>query len=136
MLDGLWGHHALSKDFATVVHRLFLLGFNAVRLPFSFQDLHSLPPRDWTSPWERPAEAGLATAVMPPGRQCKHGSPIPQLQSPPQRQNSAVCNEYLPGSSTYDRFCWVVQFFAQNGFYVLIDNHLREDQTALQAPNR
>ncbi|KAL0040077.1 hypothetical protein WJX79_005360 [Trebouxia sp. C0005] len=29
-----------------------------------------------------------------------------------------------------------VHFFAHNGFFVLIDNHLREDQTALQDSNR
>jgi hypothetical protein len=26
---------------------------------------------------------------------------------------------------------WVVRFFAHNGFYVLLDNHMREDQTVL-----
>ena len=132
MLDGLWGQHALSKDFATVVHRLLLLGFNAVRLPFSFQDLHNLPPRDWTSQWQHPAETDLANAGIPSSRQQKAGHSIPHLQSSPQRHSASNCNDYLPDTSTYERFCWVVHFFAHNGFYVLIDNHLREDQTALQ----
>jgi len=40
MVDGLWGGpDSLSYDFATVVYRMQLLGFNAVRLPFSFHDL-------------------------------------------------------------------------------------------------
>ncbi len=35
---GLWaGYNSLTQDFATVVWRQKLLGFNAVRLPFSFQ---------------------------------------------------------------------------------------------------
>lgn len=35
---GLWaGFSSLTQDFATVVWRMKLLGFNAVRLPFSFQ---------------------------------------------------------------------------------------------------
>ena len=30
----------------------------------------------------------------------------------------------------------MVQFFARNGFTVLIDNHLREDSTALDQPQK
>lgn len=38
--DGIWyGSTALSRDVATIVRRMQLLGFNAVRLPFSFSDL-------------------------------------------------------------------------------------------------
>ncbi len=136
MLDGLWGQDALSKDFATVVLRLKLLGFNAIRLPFSFQDLHNLPARDWCGQWNCPLPTDMANGFMPPGRRLKPGHSLPDLPSPPQRRSPNTCNDYLPSSSTYDRFCWVVHFFAHNGFFVLIDNHLREDQTALQDPNR
>ena len=136
MLDGLWGQDALSKDFATVVHRLQLLGFNAVRLPFSFQDLHNLPTRHWCGQWLSPATADLVNGAMPPKRQMKAGHDPPPLPSPPQRSQANTCNDYLPSNSTYERFCWVVHFFAHNGFFVLIDNHLREDQTALQDATR
>ena len=42
MLTGLWGannsgENALSMDFKTIVLRMKVLGFNTVRLPFSFQ---------------------------------------------------------------------------------------------------
>ena len=38
MVGGLWaGSTSLTQDFSTVVWRMQLLGFNAVRLPFSFQ---------------------------------------------------------------------------------------------------
>lgn len=136
MLDGLWGQDALSKDFATVVHRLSLLGFNAVRLPFSFQDLHNLPTRDWSGQWSCPSSADLFKGVVPPDRQAKSGHKLPDLPDPPHRRSPNTCNDYLPSSSTYDRFCWVVHFFAHNGFFVLVDNHLREDQTALQDADR
>lgn len=41
MVDGLDAGNStwIAADFATVVYRLKLLGFNAVRLPFSFSDL-------------------------------------------------------------------------------------------------
>lgn len=38
--DGIWyGSTALSLDIVTVTRRMKLLGYNAVRLPFSFIDL-------------------------------------------------------------------------------------------------
>lgn len=37
MVDGFWGgSETLRGDFATVAYRMQLLGFNAIRLPFSF----------------------------------------------------------------------------------------------------
>lgn len=37
MVDGLYaGDSTLTVDFATVAYRIQLLGFNAIRLPFSF----------------------------------------------------------------------------------------------------
>lgn len=37
MVDGLYaGDSSLTLDFATVAHRIQLLGFNAIRIPFSF----------------------------------------------------------------------------------------------------
>jgi hypothetical protein len=38
------GSDSLTMDFATIVYRLQLLGFNAVRLPFSFQNLYDEAP--------------------------------------------------------------------------------------------
>jgi aryl-phospho-beta-D-glucosidase BglC (GH1 family) len=35
-----WGKRTLTNDFATVVHRMKLLGFNTVRLPFTFAELN------------------------------------------------------------------------------------------------
>jgi hypothetical protein len=48
MVDGLDGEKTPSwegGDFATIVHQLKLLGFNAVRLPFLFGNLYTLPPQ-------------------------------------------------------------------------------------------
>jgi len=132
MVDGLWSNNALSGDFATVVRRQKLLGFNAVRLPFSFKDF-DLTPRDF----ERqnciiPTDKVLAESVAPLGTK-NLGSP-PTLENPPPKSAYAgnTCNGYLPKDSVRDRFMYVVEFYAKNGFYVMIDNHLREDQTALE----
>jgi len=45
-LEGLWFEgDALSRDLATITQRIRLLGFNAIRLPFSMQDLFNLSPK-------------------------------------------------------------------------------------------
>lgn len=45
MLDGLWAGYtnATLGDFPTVLKRIKLLGFNGLRLPFTFQDLDRAP---------------------------------------------------------------------------------------------
>ena len=200
---------------------LFLAGpgFNAVRLPFSFKDLHGLPPRDFSRQTPRPTDRQIAASVLPPGAllgrgtsrsgtlrgtavtstlqagdDLKHacaviayeatakdqrtqmedaaqdsesysfltlpaplrdsrrtcciltpshscdGRPyagralpddvrVPPLPSPP--PPGALCNAYLPSDSTLQRFLWVVSFYAANGFYVVLDNHWRDDDTVL-----
>jgi len=46
MLEGLWvSGDALHRDLATMTQRIRLLGFNAVRLPFSMKDIFNLPPK-------------------------------------------------------------------------------------------
>jgi aryl-phospho-beta-D-glucosidase BglC (GH1 family) len=128
MVDGLWSNDALSGDFATVVWRQKLLGFNAVRLPFSFKDFDK-PTRSFVHEYCSPPSAEeIAQSVTSPGSTSP--GPAPELDAPPTYSGNK-CNEYLPNGSTRDRFIWVATFFAKNGFYVMVDNHLREDQTAL-----
>src|SRR5687768_13330852 len=60
MTDGLWaGPDGLSLDFATVVYRMQLLGFNAIRLPFSFKDLYNLTPRDYRQYAEQASQSEI-----------------------------------------------------------------------------
>ena len=205
-------------------HRLRPAGFNAVRLPFSFNDLQALPPRDFRRALPRPSDREIAASVLPPGIRTRtspctfstsrhlhgpvparvnspgysalfrlpnfarclepalhrralvpshrqsslqtrrqktmaarrravllglcpkpwrrrqagvalpEGAAIPPLPAPP--PPGALCNDYLPSDSTMSRFLAVAAFYAANGFYVLLDNHLREDRTAVEDPAR
>lgn len=40
---------------------------------------------------------------------------------------------YLPSSSTFERFLWVVGFLARNDFIVVLDNHLNTDKSLLES---
>ncbi len=136
MVDGLWNpRNSLAFDFATAAYRMKLLGFNAVRLPFSFKDLYEIPPRNYAQRCSLAASEQIQASVTPPDIIPGEDVAIPPLPYPPQRE-PGMCNSYLPNTSTLDRFIWTVRFFAKNGFYVLIDNHLREDQTVLEDPER
>jgi hypothetical protein len=46
MPEGLWADGGkLQRDLATITQRIRLMGFNAVRLPFSMKDLFNLSPK-------------------------------------------------------------------------------------------
>jgi hypothetical protein len=128
MVDGIWGGPSLALDFATVAYRQQLLGFNAVRLPFSFKDLINLKPKNFAQACTLPTQAQVAQSVLKPGQQMPAHIPA---QAYPPHYVSGQCNGYIPNDSVWNRFKWVVSFYARNNFYVLIDNHLREDTSAL-----
>lgn len=42
------------------------------------------------------------------------------LPFPPSGGTAGICNSYLPSDTTFNRFMYVVQFLARNGFYLLL----------------
>ena len=56
------------------------------------------------------------------------------LQVSPTGGNSGTCNALVPNNSGYNRFLWVIKAMVDNGFMVLIDNHLNLDSTAVDNP--
>lgn len=124
MVDGLWAQtgDATVSDFATVVWRLYLLGFNSVRLPFSFQEF-SKTPRSFV--WNRCANntAKVVSSVVPAGTTLPAGTTPDPLQVMPPR-TPMTCNDYVPATSVKARLLWVAKFFTVNGFYVVLDDHL------------
>lgn len=135
MVDGLWQTpNPLAFDFATIVYRMQLLGINAIRLPFSFTDLFQKTPRNYTAACTLPTQAQIQASVTDPSVPIPSGATIPSMVAPPTR-TAGMCDNYFPNDTTLNRFLWVVNFFAKNGFFVLIDNH-SEDQTVLQNPKQ
>ncbi|HSW86842.1 MAG TPA: cellulase family glycosylhydrolase [Rhabdochlamydiaceae bacterium] len=136
MVDGLWQtSNSIAWDFATVVYRMQLLGVNAVRLPFSFKDLLTEAPRSYSGQCTIPTQSQIQASVTDPNVPVPSGATIPPMVAPPAR-TAGMCDDYFPNDTTLNRFLWVVNFFAKNGFYVLIDNHFREDQTVLASPQQ
>ena len=52
-------------------------------------------------------------------------------QTAPPSSVPGVCNSYLPEDTTLNRFLFVVNFYAANGFYIILDNQFNLDQTAI-----
>ena len=50
--------------------------------------------------------------------------------APSGAQAQGICNSAVPNNSNYLRFLYVIQVCVDNGFNVLIDNHLSLDDTA------
>ena len=131
MVAGFPQNETLNGDVATVVRRMYLLGFNAVRLPFSFQQLLSnTAPTPINGPCNHTSQAALAASITAPGQTPGVAYELPVT---PIRQTGR-CNDYVPSDSTLNRFVWLVQFLAHNGFYVVLTNDLHNDNTALASP--
>ena len=59
-----------------------------------------------------------------------------RAQRSPASNAPGVCNGHLPTNSIYTRFLWVIRFLVRNHFYVVLDNQLNIDATALDDPVR
>lgn len=70
----------------------------------------------------------VVAATTAPGANPSGSAPSPTY-SPP--QVPGVCNSYLPEDTSVNRFLWVINFFAQSNFYIILDNQFNLDQTVL-----
>jgi aryl-phospho-beta-D-glucosidase BglC (GH1 family) len=125
--------NALVADFVNVVWRMQLLGFNTIRLPFSFSQFESAAPKDPKYGGCNPADPGtVAASVTPPGVSPPPASSLPKPKAPLKNREANTCNEYLPPAvGLRNRFFWAMRYIAANGFYVIIDDHLAYDTLAL-----
>uniref|UniRef100_A0A383W3T8 Glycoside hydrolase family 5 domain-containing protein n=1 Tax=Tetradesmus obliquus TaxID=3088 RepID=A0A383W3T8_TETOB len=131
MVDGLDGENTISHtwqsgDFATIVYQLRLLGFNAVRLPFLFNDLLARKPQDYSKPCpeQPPTAQELAARTTNPALPTPPNAPIPFTFVAPEGSEAGRCNAYVPNTgNVLSRYLWVVQYFVANGFYVVMDYH-------------
>ena len=127
------GTNSITLDFATIVYRTQLLGFNAVRLPFSFKTLYGGSIKDWSQTCATDTRQTIVSATTDPAVTLASNATIPTQSNPPP-QTQGVCNDYLPNDTVLNRFLWVVQYFARNGMYVIIDNHVNLDPTVIEDP--
>ena len=149
---------ALSHDALSVLWRMKLLGFNAVRLPFSFMEFGKAP-RDVTSKCDWVGDAEVARSVVPPGVELPaaaltalpplfalgssnegHGGgasdPPPTVTPPPgterkREENKVTCNADVPSTSVKERLLWLVKKCVAAGMYVVLDDHISYDTTIL-----
>ena len=129
---------SLAGDFATMVYRQSLLGFNLVRIPFRFASLDDRPrftlARGCTLA-TRQAVKNTVSNPLPPFDGLPYDSwrlPSPPAPPPPRPKHAPACNWYLPDGSVRDRLLWAAQYYVANGFYVILDYHpaTPEDEAA------
>eukprot|EP00891_Asterochloris_glomerata_P009180 jgi/Astpho2/9180/fgenesh1_pg.00137_%23_8_t len=177
MVDGLWVQDdpaspvtGLTQDFETVARRIELLGFNAIRIPFSFTDLYTLGPLNYTKPCIHAAPGQVLESVTPPELLDAvqmldlYGINDTLLNDTLLEQNITrdlflnpeflsllngtidsadeavpfdtplLCNDYVPKDSTLNRFLWVLSYFANRGFYVVLVHQTNNDGIAASSP--
>ena len=128
IVDGLWGNvqNAVVADFATVAWRLKLMGFNTVRLPFSFQAFAQTPRDPTYRTCGNVTDAAVRASVIPPGVTVPADAPLGRMPAPI-AQTPGVCTDYVPRDSVKQRLLWAAKFLAANGFYVVLDDHMAYD---------
>ena len=117
MVDGLWaGGTSFATDFSTILYKLKALGFNTVRLPFTFTDL-TLPPKSFV-------KECTYTNVATINKLTKAKPPLPSASIIHPSTKAGVCNTYLKKSSiAKERLLWATSAFIDAGFYVILDYH-------------
>jgi hypothetical protein len=95
------------------IYRMQLLGFNAVRLPFSFKDFN-LPGRTDYMQCREASLDEIKRSVTPPGVSPSKPMPSPRT---PLTAGGGRCNIGAP-SNVFDRFLWAVNYAAKAGMQV------------------
>lgn len=137
MVDGLWvGGSSMATDFRTIVWRLKLLGFNAVRLPFTFDDLNLKPVDKAIQCKVTPPQKVISSCVPPWKKAAAPQCPVRFAGGLlPDAGCGKICNRYLVNTSTVNRLIDVTKTFVENGFYVVLDYHpMGTEPYAWQSP--
>lgn len=122
MVDGLWaGGSAAATDFALITYQLRLLGYNAVRLPFTWKDLN-MAPRSFNKDCSALSVDFLKRRLISPHVVDKYSyKPLPGNVAPVRNTRTGSCNTYLPEQSGYSRLLFTIQTFISQGIYVVLD---------------
>jgi len=123
MVDGLWaGGNDYATDFGKIAFELKLLGYNAVRLPFTFTQLTN------TKVWDLRRDCAALNPsqvkqklIDPQDWAANSNKAVPGNPAVLGDTSKGVCNDYLPASKNEDRLLYVMQQFINLGMYVILD---------------
>lgn len=123
MVDGLWaGGSDFATDFGKISFMLKLLGYNAVRLPFTFNHLANTKVWDLVRECAPLSQDQIKQKLIDPNEfGANKGKALPGNPSPLGDTSKRQCNGYLPNAKNEDRFLFVVQQFVNMGMYVILD---------------
>eukprot|EP00879_Flechtneria_rotunda_P005895 GHRR01006201.1.p1 GENE.GHRR01006201.1~~GHRR01006201.1.p1 ORF type:complete len:485 (+),score=144.84 GHRR01006201.1:175-1629(+) len=121
-VDGLWaGGTAAATDFALITYQLRLLGYNAVRLPFTWKDL-LMTPKSLDKDCSAVSVDWLKKRLISPHLLNKYSSKaMPGNVAPMRNLKAGYCNTYIPRTSGFERLLYTAQSFISQGMYVVLD---------------
>ena len=125
---------SFSQDFQVQVQRILALGFNMVKIPFSFNDLSMLQPQSFLLNCTLPTDAQVQSATTNPNVTVPPARSVPVLPTAAATVINGTCNSYLPNDSVLNRFLYVVDFLASNNLYVMLSNNVTADNTVAVNP--
>lgn len=91
-----------------------MLGFNAIRVAFAFDDTWGInqPPVNWTQSCKVPTPSAIMNTLVPGSAATtsikKNSNTLPPVAPP--EISDGTCNADWPNDSTYARFVWVIDY--------------------------
>jgi aryl-phospho-beta-D-glucosidase BglC (GH1 family) len=123
MVDGLWaGGPDFATDFGKISYELKLLGYNTVRLPFTFNQLANNKVWDLARECTALSADQIKRKLVDPNEWNQHSwKALPANPSSLGNTAAGKCNDYLPNAKNEDRLLFVMQQFINMGMYVILD---------------
>lgn len=126
------GDDAVSKDFKQIVYRQKQLGFNSIRLAFTFDSKLGFrsPIINYTAKCTVP-DSDAIKGTLAPNASVYSTYSVPEGWLPTNDTPAIVddvCNADLPNDETYNRFLWMCDYYISQGFYVNLDYHSNMNQ--------
>jgi len=129
-VDGLWvGGSRADTDFHALAYQIKLLGFNAIRLPFTFADLKQ-PGRSQVMECTNNGKLAWAKRATDPELALQPEftvAPAPPVTIQVDEWEHSLCNTYIPSDKqalSGERLLWTVQYLMASGFYVVVSLRL------------
>eukprot|EP00891_Asterochloris_glomerata_P000143 jgi/Astpho2/143/fgenesh1_pg.00004_%23_47_t len=121
--DPTQGTNSINKDWLTNMYRGKMMGFNAVRIEWSWDGLNTAPI-DFTGACTVATTAQIQATITPPSDAptllATSGATLPMA---PPNVTSDVCNANMPNDSTFNRYVWLVWQMCGEGMYVSMTYH-------------
>lgn len=117
---------SINQDFATQLWRIKALGFNTIRLGFTFDALNRSPKQVYGSDCPVVSKEEAVATITPPWLQNSGVAQTSPLLDGYPTPAGGRCSAGIPNNSIRDRYLWAAREVGKQGMYLMPDFHLKQ----------